>query len=426
MCSRCVARQPVGVVVHVQSADPVFDVAVVGGGLIGAVAALAAAYPGRQVVLIEQSAPAPGAAPDSVLGLDLRTVALAPAAQALLERLGVWSRLVATPYGGMRVCDARGTAVLAFDAASADASCLGYMLENSPTLLALWSVLEAHPGITLVRGAPLDAVSVASASVQLTAGPRTVQARLVLAADGAQSRVRSALAEPAMIEETGHHALATVVRTRLPHAGIAWQVFQPEGPVALLPTRLADCVSVVWSQPPALAAHHLALSETDFCAALTRASSGRLGEVLVADRRLVFPLRQMLAANLNPHPRVALIGDAAHVLHPLAGLGANLGFEDVQAVLDLLLRLPADADPGAPGLWTDWARRRHARAASLVALMSGLKRLFANAGPLPQWLRNTGIRGIEAMPSLKQALMREAMGIGPLAAQARGGALIRN
>ncbi|MFM7121029.1 MAG: FAD-dependent monooxygenase, partial [Gammaproteobacteria bacterium] len=222
------------------------------------------------------------------------------------------------------------------------------------------------------------------------------------------------------VDETGHHALATVVRTQLPHEGIAWQVFQPEGPVALLPTRLADCVSVVWSQPPALAAQHREQPEADFCAALTRASGGRLGAVLTTDRRLVFPLRQMLAGDLNPHPRVVLLGDAAHVLHPLAGLGANLGFEDVQAVFDLLQRLPTDADPGAVGLWTDWARRRRARAGSLVALMSGLQRLFADAGPISQWLRNTGMRGIERFPPLKQALMREAMGLGPLALHARG------
>lgn len=420
MCWRCGARQPHDAVAPVPSAEPRFDVAVVGGGLIGAVAALAAAYSGRQVALIEQSAPASDIGPEAVLGLDLRTVALAPAARALLERLGIGSRLTATPYVGMRVCDARGTAVLAFDATSADAPCLGYMLENGPTLQALWSVLDGHPGITLVHGAPLDAVSVAADRVHLTAGARTLDARLVLAADGAQSRVRSALAQTARVEETGHHALATVVRTELSHGSIAWQVFQPEGPVALLPTRLADCVSVVWSQPPALAAQHREQPEADFCAALTRASGGRLGAVLTTDRRLVFPLRQMLAGDLNPHPRVVLLGDAAHVLHPLAGLGANLGFEDVQSVFDLLQRLPTDADPGAVGLWTDWARRRRARAGSLVALMSGLQRLFADAGPISQWLRNTGMRGIERFPPLKQALMREAMGLGPLALHARG------
>jgi 2-octaprenylphenol hydroxylase len=213
---------------------------------------------------------------------------------------------------------------------------------------------------------------------------------------------------------TGHDALATVVRTAHPHGGVAHQCFLSDGPVALLPSLDPQLCSVVWSQRPAEAARRLALAEAAFCGELTLATGRRLGAIEEVDRRLVFPLTQVLAASLQPAGRVLLIGDAAHVLHPLAGLGANLGFEDVRALLDVLERLPAGADPGEASLWVTFARQRRQRAHMMIDLMATLQRLYAGSDPWWQWLRNTGVHWLNRAAPVKQQIMREAMGLGPL------------
>jgi 2-octaprenylphenol hydroxylase len=394
-----------------------FDVAVVGGGLIGAVAALGAARLGRRVALIEQAEPAPAL---GALGHDLRTIAVAPAAQALLAELGVWERLAPAPYRAMRIWDERGTATMQFDALEVDRRELGWIIENGPTLAEVWQVLRAHPDVTLCVGAPVSAVSVANDRVNLAlggsgSGPRAIDARLVIAADGARSRVREALGVQADIRETGHHALATVVRTERPHCGVAHQCFLPGGPVALLPGTEPELCSVVWSQSPDEAVRRQALDPAAFCTELTRATARCLGAIVAVDKRLVFPLTQMLAKDMHPDARVLLIGDAAHVLHPLAGLGANVGFEDVRALLDVLGRLPPQADPGQATLWRAFARQRRVRAELMVGLMATLQQLYAGTDPLRQWLRNTGVRWLNGAPALKRQIMQEAMGLGPLA-----------
>lgn len=394
-----------------------FEIAVVGGGLIGAVAALGAARLGRRVALIEQAEPefALGA-----FGHDLRTVAVAPAAQALFAELGVWERLAPAPYRAMRIWDERGTATMAFDALEVERRELGWIVENGPTLALVWEILRRQPNVTLCVGAPVSGVTVATDRVNLALddgapGSRTICARLVVAADGARSRVREALAVDAEVRETGHHALATVVRTERPHRGVAHQCFLPDGPVALLPGSDPSLCSVVWSQSPREAARRQALDAAAFCTELTRATARCLGAVVGVDKRLVFPLTQVLARDMHPHARVLLIGDAAHVLHPLAGLGANIGFEDVRALQDVLARLPPDADPGESAVWRAFARQRRARAELMVGLMTTLQQLYAGADPLRQWLRNTGVRWLNAAPALKRQIMQEAMGLGPLA-----------
>ena len=394
-----------------------FEIAVVGGGLIGAMTALGAARLGRRVALIEQAAPEPAL---GAFGHDLRTVAVAPAAQTLFAELGVWERLAPAPYRAMRIWDERGTATMAFDALEVDRRELGWIVENGPTLAVVWELLRRHPNVKLCVGTPVSNVTVATDRVYLLldgdpSGPRKIDARLVIAADGARSRVREALGVDAEVRETGHHALATVVRTERPHRGVAHQCFLPDGPVALLPGSEPELVSVVWSQSPREAARRLALDGAAFCTELTRATARCLGAVVAVDKRLVFPLTQMLARDMHPQARVLLIGDAAHVLHPLAGLGANIGFEDVRALLDVIGRLPPDGDPGDGTLWRAFARQRRVRAELMVGLMTTLQQLYVGADPLRQWLRNTGVRWLNGAPALKRQIMQEAMGLGPLA-----------
>jgi ubiquinone biosynthesis UbiH/UbiF/VisC/COQ6 family hydroxylase len=397
--------------------DGCFEIAVVGGGLIGAVAALGAARLGRQVVLVEQAVPTTTL---GRLGHDLRTVAVAPATQLLLAELGVWERVTPAPYRAMHIWDERGTATLMFDAAEVGREELGWILENGPTLAALWAVLERQPNLTLRVGAPVTGAQADASGVRLELANGTLEVGLLVAADGARSRVRESLGIGAELRDTGHEALATVVVTERPHGGVARQCFLPDGPVALLPGLDPLLCSVVWSQSPAQASRRVALPDEAFCRELTRATDGCLGAVCAVDRRLAFPLRQTLADDFHPAGRVLLLGDAAHVLHPLAGLGANLGFEDVRALLDVLGRLPPSADPGTATHWTRFARQRRTRARMLIELMTALQRLYAGAGPWPQWVRNTGVRWLNDATPLKRQVMREAMGLGPLSDSGAG------
>ncbi len=388
-----------------------YDVAVVGGGLIGAAAALGAARLGRRVVLLEPFQPE---LQRGGLGVDVRNVAVSPASQALLERLDVWSRMDGAAYRRMEVWEERGTRAMIFDAAEVNRTELGWIVENSVATVALWEALRRHEGVT-IHPARVVGVVPRETGVNLELEEGAVRARLLLAADGARSPLRAALGVAVETFDTGHAALATVVRTRQPHDGVAYQRFLLEGPVALLPTREPRLSSVVWSQPPEQAARRRDLPEAEFCAELARCLQHRLGTVEAVDERLVFPLQQLLASTFTPHPRVLLVGDAARVLHPLAGLGANMGFEDVRALLAVLHALPAGADPGTPGLWRAYDRRRRARARLMLGVMSGLRRVYARGDPASQLLRNAGVALLGRLVPVKRQVMMEAMGLGAVA-----------
>ncbi|MEZ5558446.1 MAG: FAD-dependent oxidoreductase [Pseudomonadales bacterium] len=424
---------------------PDVDVAVVGGGLIGATAALAASRLGFEVAVIDRAAPAlaPGR-----FGMDIRNVAVSPASRAVLETAGVWQALEATAYRRMQVWEERGTAMMTFDAAEVQRAELGWILENGPAVAALWQCLQEAPraavrlgalealetgpdAVTLTVAAPpvADSGSAGSASGLAPAGaaadarregPLRLRARLVIAADGARSRVRELLGVAVSRSALRDVALATLVRTERGHDGVAYQRFLRDGPLALLPSARPDISSVVWSQAPAVAARRAELDDAAFCAEIGRACEQCLGPVLEADRRLSFPLQQALVARFDPHPRVLLIGDAARVLHPLAGLGANVGFEDVRELLAVLGSVGPGADPGSAGLWRGFARRRRARARFMQDLMAGLRRAYALDNPLLQFIRNTGVDLLNRTAPIKRQIIVEAMGLGPLAGQRAG------
>ncbi len=389
----------------------VSDVLVVGGGLVGAATALGAAAAGRKVVLVDRTRPreSPGR-----FGVDIRNVACAPASRSLLESLGIWGELRPAPYVRMRVWEERGTAELDFDAADAGRTELGWILENGPTVQALWRHLEGEANVDIVVG-KLDGIDVQGDGVRLGVDGRCLESRLLIGVDGARSEVRERLGVAVRTLATGQQALATVVRTEAGHQGVAYQRFLLDGPLALLPSREPNLSSVVWSQSPEAALRRQNLDEAAFCAELAMALEGRLGGIEAADDRLTFPLSQHVVADFNPAPRVLLIGDAARVLHPLAGLGANVGFEDTRDLLAILGRLPRDADPGTPGIWRAFARRRGVRAGMMVAAMSAFRQGYAGSGPLQTWVRNRAIGWVQNTPLVKQQIIREALGLGPVA-----------
>ena len=386
-----------------------FEVAVVGGGPVGAAAALGMADAGRRVALIEKRQPQIQV---GALGMDLRTLALSPASQALLADLGLWSALKPTPYRSMQVWEERGTAAIRFEARDVDRTELGWMQEYGPLAQAAWQRLTEHSNVELVVGQAPSAVEPQRDAVAIDIGDRQVRAALLIAADGAQSRVREQLGVKAQAQDTGQVALVSVVQATEGHDGTAWQRFLHDGPLALLPGCDERTAALVWSQSPTAAARRLDLDESAFCADLTHHSEACMGEICALDQRLTFPLVQSVASSFNPHPRVLLIGDAARVLHLMAGLGLNLGFEDVAG---LLRRVQGALDPGAPGLWRTFARRRKARAQAMVRMLAALQGCYGLKQPAVQWLRNAGVRLVNDFAPLKRQIIIEAMGLGPLA-----------
>jgi 2-octaprenylphenol hydroxylase len=318
----------------------------------------------------------------------------------------------------MEVWEERGTRAMEFDAADLGRAELGWIVENGPLCVALWERLERMPGVSVVAAgvtAVQPAPGPASDEIRLIAGDRTLAVRLLLAADGAASTVRRLLDVAVRSWDVGHAALATAARFERPHEGAAYQRFLLDGPVALLPTAVPDTCSVIWSQSPEQARRRAALDDAAFAAELERALQHRLGAVTALDRRITFPLQQQLAASFNPHPRVLLLGDAARVVHPLAGLGANLGLEDVRAVLTGLGASGRCGDPGGAGRWRAFDRRRTARSRLMLDVMLGLRHVYARGDPLSQWLRNVGVDWLNRAAPVKRQIMLEALGLGPVA-----------
>jgi 2-octaprenyl-3-methyl-6-methoxy-1,4-benzoquinol hydroxylase/2-octaprenylphenol hydroxylase len=387
------------------------EICIVGGGMVGAALALALGAAGRSVVVWEKQRPVPMT---GRLGMGIRTVALSPASESWLRGLGVM------PEGAslerMHVFEALGTAVLDFAAAEAGAARLGRIVENDHLVDSLWAQLESRENVRVLFDASLERLEPDERFVRLYGADLSVSARLCIAADGGASAVRSLAGGSSRRLDTGQWALATIARTSKPHGGCACQRFLPDGPVALLPGSRPDLVSVVWSQRPEQARARAEMDDAAFCAELSRATARILGDILEVDRRMTFPLVQQIANDLNPVPRVVLAGDAARVLHPLAGMGVNLGFEDAALLTRLCGR---GQDPGAPELLGVYARRRQWRSRTLVRLMSALQDVFGWQGPGPVWVRNLGVRFVNGQALVKHRILQEALGLGPIASASR-------
>ena len=386
------------------------DVIVVGGGLVGATAALGIARTGRKVRLFDRARPS---ATLTRFAMDIRNVAVSPVSQGLLVDLGVWETLAPAAINSMHVWEEQGTGSIDFTAADVKTSVLGWLLENHPTAKALWQLLEQEDNVTICIGDSLEAVESATDQVTLHTTQDCYPSQLLIGVDGAMSRVRELVETQLDVHPTGHHALVTLVRTEIAHRGMALQRFLLDGPLALLPSREANISSVVWSQNESSAQARLSLGDAEFCSEIGRAIEYRLGSVLEVDNRHSFPLRQQLVRHFNAVPRVLLIGDAAHVLHPLAGLGANVGFEDVRALLARLRSIPLSQDVGEERLWRPFARQRRSRAQLMLGLMAGFRTVYAQDDPLLQWLRNVGVNWLNQAVPLKRQLMAEALGLGP-------------
>ncbi len=383
-------------------------VAVVGGGLVGATAALGLSQQGFPVTLIEPNEPR---LTTGKLGIDIRNVAISPASASLWTDVGIWEGLPKAAYRSMKVWEEWGTAEVVFDAEDLGRLELGWIVENSRAVIALREAV-ARSDIEVCSQA-LDEVALDETGVRLHVDDgEQLRFDFVVAADGARSVVRNSLGVAMVEHPLDQVAIATVVRTSQSHEATAWQRFLEDGPLALLPSEKDDVCSVVWSQSADSAARRMSLSDEEFCSELTRAFEQRLGPVIEVDDRFSFPLGQQHVKHSIVGNRVALLGDAMRVVHPLAGLGVNLGLEDTR---DFLNVANGTVSLDRQGLWQGYVRRRRTRSAFMIRLLETLFRTYSHAGPGMSLLRNTGVQVFNALPALKHQVMREAMGLGPLA-----------
>ncbi len=388
----------------------IYDVAVVGAGMVGAALALALAREGFDVALVETRAPASWRTQDEI---DLRVVALAASSISLFERLDVWTAIRdarACAYRRMRVWDALAPGELGFDAADSGANALGYIVENRLIAHALWQAAQSHAQIAVHCPARVVATEVEGERRTLTLddGSR-VAARLVVAADGAESALRELVGIHTDDRDYAQRAVVAHVAHERAHEATAWQRFLPGATLAFLP--LADArSSIVWSLPADEAQRVLALDDAAFCAELGAAFDFRLGRVTATTARAAFPLRMKLAERYLA-PRFALIGDAAHVVHPLAGQGVNLGLRDVDALVAALTEArAAKRDIASETVLRRYERRRRSDNAVSANAFDAIQRVFGSEAMPLAALRGAGLAIVNRVAPLKQLFAKHAAG----------------
>lgn len=388
------------------------DVAVSGGGVVGAACALALAQAGLEVALVEGARPSPWQRDRP----DLRVYAFAADNAALLQGFDAWHAVRearAQPYRRMRVWDAAGGGELVFDADAFGRRELGWIVEHGLLLDRLWAALPGA-GVRVhcrarVVALEQDGNDADGVRLQLDDGTR-LQARIAIAADGAQSTLRELAGLEVDRHDYAQRGVVAYVATERPHEDAAWQRFLPGGPLAFLPCADGSS-SIVWTLPEADATRALALDDDAFGRVLTQAFDARLGAVRALSPRAAFPLRRQLVRDYVAG-RVLVLGDAAHVVHPLAGQGVNLGLRDVAALRDSVLAAQgARRAWDAPSRLARWARARKSENALAAHAFDGINRLYGSDGVAATLLRGPLLGLAGRLPPVTQRLWRRAAGL---------------
>lgn len=388
-----------------------YEVIVIGGGMVGAAAACALARGGIKTALIDRHNPErrwPGEP------ADIRVSALTKASENILTLLDAWPGILqrgACAYKDMRVWDAGAGGELHFDCSDSEYAELGHIVENRVTVATLWDELESLPTAAIMTSAAVAEMQLLPKGRRIIlADGRSFDAELVIAADGRDSSLRSM----AGISVTGwayqQDALVATVKTEQPHQATAWQRFLAEGPLAFLPLHTGEC-SIVWTLATATASEYLALSDADFLEKLERASNGILGKMLKVGQRAAFPLKFQYADQYTGQS-FALIGDAAHAMHPLAGQGANAGFLDAAALAEAVIKTKREGRP-ISGLQylRRYERERKGDNLLMMTSMDVINKTYRVPSQVFAKLRSAGMNWVNRNDSVKAYLNHYAMGL---------------
>jgi ubiquinone biosynthesis UbiH/UbiF/VisC/COQ6 family hydroxylase len=382
------------------------DVTIVGAGLVGASLARALARSSLALALVEGSPP-----PQRTQIWDARIYALSPGNVAFLDALGAWGaldRARVCPVRAMRIFGDDGHSHMEFSAYEAGVNELAWIVESGELQRALWSLLERQPGLSLVVPArPVSLETGDAAATLRTDGGHAIRSRLVVGADGANSWVRREAGFASEARPYGEQGVVANFACERPHRGVALQWFRSDGVLACLPLP-GERISIVWSTDEAHAAELMSLPGADFSARVAGAVAGVLGKLELITPPAAFPLTRLTVRDITK-PRLALIGDAAHVVHPLAGQGVNLGFGDARSLAAVLQDGAASRDPGDHSLLRRFERARAEDILAMRLVTDGLQRLFRARAPWLAGLRNLGLNLTGAVPVIKTMLARRAM-----------------
>lgn len=402
-----------------------FDIAIVGGGLVGASLAVALAPTALRVVLIEAVAP-----PASAPAWDERCIALNDASRRIFASLGVWDALQrdGEPIVATHISEKGRFGTTRFAASEAGLDALGYNVPLRAIGAVLAAAMARAPRVTLLQPARVRGLTPQNDAVELDveqAGVATsLRARLVVAADGARSVLRELLGIPAEIRDYGQHAIVSAVRLSRPHQGVAYERFTPEGPLALIP-KPDQAASLVWTVPSERAEAMLAWSDEEYLAAAQDIFGGRLGRFTALGARRGYPLSRVMSGELTA-PRTVFIGNAAQSLHPVAAQGFNLGLRDVATLAERLSAAAADAaDPGAAALLTDYAAARERDRGRVSDFTDLMVRAFSNRTLGLSQARHWGLVAVELAPPLRAVVLRQHLGELGLPPALRGRAGVR-
>lgn len=387
-----------------------FDVVIVGAGLAGATLACALAPCGMRIALLDKNPPPPAPAGD----YELRVSSLNRGSENILRHINAWPLVDldrAWTYDKVQVCQGGSDASVTFDSTDIGEPCMGHMIENANIVHALMKRAHSADNISILTGITIHSLSQTDEKAELDSDQGVISGDLLVGADGPRSIIRRLAGFDEVQGFYGQQCIVGTVEFDGDHQKTAWQQFLPTGPLGILPLAPGFC-SLAWSCENEFARQRLAEDEGAFIQALETALGGHLGQIIAMPKRAAYPLTHM-------HPdryiagRVTLIGDAAHTIHPLAGLGANLGIGDAAALADTLLEACQhnDVDPGQYELLRRYERWRKPHNQVFLNAMSGFNMLFGEKLKPLGGLRSLGLSIADRISPAKQLLMKKAMGL---------------